>query len=604
MMRGHGGRGMQLNSDDKAQNTGKVLLRLISYLKPYTRQIVAALILVLISAASQGLGPMLTGQAIDKFITPKNTSGLALLMVVLIVVYVIGAFATRGQVLIMATIGQELLADLRDKVFGHIESLSLQYLESKNAGDLMSRLVNDIDALNSFFTQSLSQLIGAIFSLVGIGIAMMLVSWKLGLAVLLMLPVLLLVTNLFSRLARRAFRKTRDTIGDVSANIQEQISGVKVAQAFNRTGQNIREFTERNAANRDANVNANAITSAFNPAMEVLIYVDLAVVAALGGSMVIAGSATVGLVISFLQYVQNFFRPIQQIATLWTQAQSAIAAAERIFLLLDIKPDIVDLSDAATLPAIIGDIEFRDVAFAYESDQPVLCDIDLKVKAGQTVAIVGPTGAGKSTLVSLLARFYDPSKGSIWVDDYDVGKVTQKSLRAQLGIVTQEPFLFSGTIMDNIRYGNLDESDEAVIAAAKASNAHQFIEKLPKQYETEVGERGKLLSQGQRQLIAIARAILADPRIVILDEATASIDTRTEVLIQKALDLLLRKRTSFVIAHRLSTIRNADMVIVIDDGKIVERGTHTELLGQKGKYAELYEKQYYDANSASATAPA
>ncbi len=596
MMRGHGPRGMRLGSQEKPQHAGKVILRLAVYLKPYSKKISLAIFFVLIAAASQGLGPLLTGQAIDRFITPRDAKGLAMIMITLLVVYAIGALMTRGQVLIMATVGQELLADLRGKVFEHIESLSLQYMESKQAGDLMSRLVNDIDALNSFFSQSLSQLIGAIFSLLGIGIAMMLVSWKLGLAVMLMLPVLLVITNLFSSLARRAFRKTRETIGDVSANIEEQISGVKVAQAFNRTDQNIKEFAERNAANRDANVNANAITSAFNPAMEVLIYMDLAIVAAMGGSMVIAGTATVGLVISFLQYVQNFFRPIQQIATLWTQAQSAIAAAERIFMMLDLKPDILDKDDAVVMPDIKGDISFQDVAFSYESEQPVLCDIDLEVKAGQTIAIAGPTGAGKSTLVSLLARFYDPSNGKIQIDQQDIGNVTQKSLRSQLGIVTQEPFLFSGTIMENIRYGNLRATDEMVINAAKASNAHQFIEKLPEQYQTEVGERGKLISQGQRQLIAIARALLADPRIVILDEATASIDTRTEVLIQKALDSLLKDRTSFVIAHRLSTIRNADLVIVIDDGKIIQKGTHSELLKTKGLYADLHEKQYYKAN--------
>jgi len=579
-------------TDEKPKNTNQVVLRLLSLIKPYTREVILSMVLVIISAASQGIGPLLTGQAIDRFIIKADPSGLALIMIVLVVVSAIGAVATRGQVFLMASIGQKLLTDLRQRVFNHIESLSLQYLESKQAGDLMSRLVNDIDTLNNFISQSLSQMIGALFSMVGIGIAMLAVDWKLGLAVLVMVPVLLLVTNYFSRLAKRAFRKTRETIGDVSANIEEQISGVKVAQAFNRTDQNIKEFAERNAANRDANVNANAITSAFNPAMEVLIYIDLAVVAAMGGMMVIQGTASVGVVIAFLQYVQNFFRPIQQVATLWTQAQSAFAAAERVFMLLDTNPDIVDKADAIRLPTINGDVAFKNVTFAYDSEQAVLCNINLSVKEGQTVAIVGPTGAGKSTLVSLLARFYDPSEGHVLIDGYDLKDISQHSIRSQMGIVTQEPFLFSGTIMDNIRYGKLDASDEQVLIAAKAANAHGFIERLPNGYQTEVGERGKLLSQGQRQLIAIARAILADPRIVILDEATASIDTRTEVLIQKALDGLLKKRTSFVIAHRLSTIRDADLVIVIDDGEIVESGTHESLLNQHGLYADLHQKQY------------
>lgn len=580
-------------SDEKPKNTNQVVLRLLSLIKPYTREVILSMVLVVISAISQGIGPLLTGQAVDRFIVKGNSSGLAIFMLILIGVFALGAFATRGQIYLMASIGQKLLSDLRQKVFNHIETLSLQYLESKQAGDLMSRLVNDIDTLNNFISQSLSQMVGALFAMIGIGVAMLIADWKLGLAVLVMVPVLLIITNYFSRLAKRAFKKTRETIGDVSANIEEQISGVKVAQAFNRTDQNIKEFAERNAANRDANVNANAITSAFNPAMEVLIYIDLAVVAAMGGMMVIQGTATVGIVIAFLQYVQNFFRPIQQVATLWTQAQSAFASAERVFVLLDTQPDILDKPDAIDLPGIQGNVTFENVTFAYEGDQAVLCNINLDVKPGQTVAIVGPTGAGKSTLVSLLARFYDPTQGKVKIDGHDLKDVSQHSLRSQMGIVTQEPFLFSGTIMDNIRYGNLKATDEQVQVAARAANAHSFIEKLPNGYQTEVGERGKLLSQGQRQLIAIARAVLADPGIVILDEATASIDTRTEVLIQRALDHLLKKRTSFVIAHRLSTIRDADVVLVIDDGEIIEQGTHESLLANQGLYADLHQKQYY-----------
>ncbi len=590
MMRGP--HGFKPGSDDKPKSTTQVALRLVKLLKPYTRELTLTMGLVILSAISQGAGPFLTGMAVDRFINQGDAAGLTWTMMALLVVYLVGAVATRGQVQLMAGTGQKLLADLRQKLFTHIESLSLQYLESKKAGELMSRLVNDIDALNSFFSQSLIQMIGALFALIGIGVAMLMVNWKLGLAVIVMLPVLILTTNYFSRIAKRAFRKTRETIGDVSANIEEQISGVKVAQAFNRTDQNIREFEERNAANRDANVNANAITSAFNPAMEVLIYIDLAIVSAMGGYMVINGTATVGIVVSFLQYVQNFFRPIQQVAQLWTQAQSAFAAAERVFILLDLKPDILDRPDVKDLPAIRGNVDFQDVTFAYETDQAVLCNINLTVKEGQTVAIVGPTGAGKSTLVSLLARFYDPTQGIVKIDGYDLKEVAQTSIRSQMGIVTQEPFLFSGSIMENIRYGNLKASQDQIIAAAKAANAHGFIEKLPQGYDTEVGERGKLLSQGQRQLIAIARAVLADPRIVILDEATASIDTRTEVLIQRALDGLLKKRTSFVIAHRLSTIRNADLVIVIDDGEIVESGTHSTLMEQHGLYADLHQKQF------------
>ena len=511
----------------------------------------------------------------------------------MVATFLIGAWTTRSQIYIMSKVGQQILAELRKNVFEKIESLSLQFLESKQAGELMSRLVNDIDVINNFISQSFTQMVGSIFALLGIGVAMLLVSWKLGLAVIVMVPVLLYTTKFFSQLARSAFRKTRETIGDVSANMEEEISGIKVAQAFNRSDVNIKKFAERNAANRDANVSATAITSAFNPAMDVLITLDLALVAGLGGVLVINNSISIGVVVAFLQYVQNFFRPIQQVAQLWTTAQSAFAAAERVFSLMDIDATVEDKNQAIDLLKINGKVEFKDVCFAYEEDQHVLKDINLTVNPGETVAVVGSTGAGKTTLVSLLARFYDPSEGAILVDGNNLKDIKQKSLRSKMGIVTQEPFLFSGSIADNIRYGRLTASDEEIKQAATAANADQFIDKLPDGYKTEVGERGKLLSQGQRQLISIARAVLADPRILILDEATASIDTRTESLIQKALNALLVGRTSFVIAHRLSTVRNANQVIVIEDGRIVERGTHDGLIKSGGIYADLYKRQFY-----------
>ncbi|NMC79567.1 MAG: ABC transporter ATP-binding protein, partial [Chloroflexi bacterium] len=457
---------------------------------------------------------------------------------------------------------------------------------------LNSFRVNDIDALNSFFSQALSQMIGATFALLGIVVAMLALNWQLGLAVLVMLPILWVITNLFSRWARNAFRKTRETIGDVSANLEEELGGVKVAQAFNRTDENVRRFAARNAANRDANVSATAVTSAFAPTMDVLSTLDMALVAAMGGAMAVSGRITVGVVVSFLQYVQNFFRPLQTVAQLWTMTQSALAAAERVFGLLDLQPLVQDAPDAIPAPHIEGRVTFEEVTFAYESDTPVLEQVSFEALPGQTIAIVGPTGAGKTTLVSLIARLYDVSSGRVLVDGVDVRRFQQRTLRAQMGLVTQEPFLFSGSVMDNIRYGRLDASDEAVIAAAEAAYAHDFVSRLPEGYRTDVGERGRLLSQGQRQLVAIARALLADPRLLILDEATASVDTRTEVLIQRALQKLLKGRTSFVIAHRLSTVRNADLVLVIDEGKIVERGSHTELMAKGGMYADLYQRQF------------
>jgi len=585
---------------EKPKNRRQVLLRMLALLRPYLKLVLVSFVMVLIAAAAQGAAPFLIGTAVDEMIGVGNTAGLAQIMLALGFTYLIQLAATRYQIILMAKAGQRLFADLRQRVFEKLESLSLQFLESQQAGDLMSRLVNDIDALNSFFSQALIQIIGSLFALIGIAVAMMLLNWQLGLAVLVMVPVLLLVTRVFSRWARRAFRRTRETLGDVSAGLEEELGGVKVAQAFNRTGENVRRFAERNAANRDANVNATAVTSAFTPAMDVLSMVDMALVAALGGALAISGVISVGVVVAFMQYVQNFFRPIQTVAQMWTSAQSALAAAERVFELLDREPEVQDDPGAVEMKPITGEVVFDQVSFSYNDGTPVLRDVSFTASPSQTVAVVGPTGAGKTTLVSLIARFYDVNSGRLLIDGQDVRKVQQRSLRKQMGIVTQEPFLFTGTLFENIRYGRLDASDEAVYEAARVSNADEFIRRLPQGYETEVGQRGGLLSQGQRQLVAIARAVLANPRILIMDEATASVDTRTEVLIQSALKKLLQGRTSFVIAHRLSTIRNADLVLVIDDGQIVEFGKHADLMEKGGLYAELYNRQFYQPEAAAA----
>jgi ATP-binding cassette subfamily B protein/subfamily B ATP-binding cassette protein MsbA len=580
--------------EEHARERGRVVMRLVGYLRPYWLPVMLSFILILINAGTQAAGPYLIGRAIDVFIIQGDRAGLGRTMLALLVVYLAGMISMRYQIYLMSLAGQRLLADLRTRIMEHVERLSLQYLEGKEAGDLMSRLVNDIDAINSFISQGLVQSVGSLFALIGIVFAMIALDWRLALAALSVIPLMVLATGQFARLARRAFRKTRSTIGDVSAEMQEELGGVKVAQAFNRSEFNVRRFSERNAANRDANVSANAVTSAFAPAMDVLSTLDTAIVAGFGGFLAVQGSVSVGVLVAFLQYVQNFFRPIQTVAQVWTMAQSAFAAAERVFELVDTRTEVQDVPGAIELPNIQGRVAFENVTFAYDNQRAVLRDVQFEVEAGKMVALVGPTGAGKSTLAGLILRFFDPYHGRVCVDGQDVRLVTQQSLRKQMGVVLQESFLFSGSVMENIRYGRLEASDEEVIAAAQAVSAHDFISRLPEGYQTQVGERGGMLSQGQRQLISIARAILADPRILILDEATASIDTRTEVLIQRALGRLLEGRTSFVIAHRLSTVRSADMVLVIDEGRIVERGTHDELLSRNGLYADLYRRQFYE----------
>jgi len=409
---------------------------------------------------------------------------------------------------------------------------------------------------------------------------------------------MLWVTTYFSAQARKAFRRSREEIGNVNAELQETISSVREVQAFNRADENIEQFKEVNAANRDANVRAVAYTSALAPALEAFSYIGLAIVTGVGGWYLLTGDSlfgatvTLGLVITFLAYVQRFNQPIQQIAVLWTNIQNAIAGAERIFNILDETPAVVNKPGAKDMPEIKGKVEFNEVSHAYEDGVPVLSNVTFSAEPGQTIAIVGPTGAGKTTIINLLPRFYDVTHGSVRIDGVDVRDVTAESLRRQIGIVLQDTFLFSASVMENIRFGRPDATDEEVYAAARLANADSFITRLPEKYDTVLGERGSGLSQGQRQLLSIARAALADPRILILDEATSSVDTRTERLIQKAFDALLQSRTSFVIAHRLSTIRNADMILVLKDGQIIERGKHDELLKKKGFYYDLYMSQF------------
>lgn len=549
----------------------------------------------LLGAASQAGGPALIGFTIDRYILEGgNRTMLFVMMGVLFGIYLVGALAQRGQTYQVGSIGQNVLARIRGRIFDRLQHLPLRYFDKRPVGDLMSRVLNDVDTLNQLFSQGISQLLGSLFGLIGILIAMLLLQWNLALASFVVIPIMLLLTAYFARRARSAFRVTRQTVGDVTANLQEDIVGVREAQAFNRTEANIERFRERNAANRSANVEAVAITSAFAPTIDVLSTLSIALVIGYGGYLVFAGSLTLGILTAFVLYVQQFFRPIQLISQLYTQLQSALAGAERIYNILDEEPEPPDPPNAVELGEAQGKVTFENVTFAYDPGRPVLQDITFEIESGQTIALVGPTGAGKTTIASLIPRFYDATGGVVRLDGRDVREYARNNLRENIGIVLQESFLFSGTIGEKIRYGRLDASQEEVEDTARAVSAHGFISELPDGYDTELGEGGGSLSQGQRQLLSFARAVLTDPRVLILDEATSNIDRRTEKVIQEALATLLEGRTSVVIAHRLSTIRTADRILAVRDGRIVESGTHAELIKQDGLYADLYRRQFRD----------
>jgi len=657
----HGRAGGMLNQETmKPRNLSETLGRLGSYFGRFWYMIALAVLFVVVSTWTQVTSPELLGQATDCFLVPAGGSafaqlaapmagsnqkavsscwlgttedpstlsysrqiiykayhlggyttpdiatasnderiaGMFRLILIVISLYLLGAVLTGTTFFAMAWTGQHVLRSLRVEVFEKLHSLSLSYYAEHEAGDLMSRITNDTSAIEQAFSFALVNVFSGILLLVWVAYNMLTASLPFALLSLSVAPLMFLATVYFSGQARKAFRVSRKEIGNVNAELQETISSVREVQAFNRADENIEQFKEVNAANRDANVTAVAYTSALAPTLEALSYLGLAIVTGVGGWYLLTGdvlfgtTVTIGLVITFLAYVQRFNQPIQQIAVLWTNIQNAIAGAERIFSILDEKPAVVDKPNAKRMTEIKGKVEFNEVSHEYEDGVPVLKEVSFIAEPGQTIAIVGPTGAGKTTIINLLPRFYDVTHGSVKIDDVDVRDVTAESIRKQVGVVLQDTFLFSASVMDNIRFGRPDATDEEVYAAAKLANADSFIERLPEKYQTILGERGSGLSQGQRQLLSIARAALADPRVLILDEATSSVDTRTERLIQKAFDALLKSRTSFVIAHRLSTIRNADMILVLKDGQIIERGKHDELLERKGFYFDLYMSQF------------
>jgi len=525
-------------------------------------------------------------------------AGVTRVILLLVGLYLAGAALTGMTFFFMTWAGQHVLRKLRTDVFEHLHRLHVGFYAEQEAGDLMSRITNDSETIGQALNFALVNVVSGVLLLAWIGYNMLTQSLALALVSMAVVPLMAVTTVWFSTQARKAFRQTRKEIGNINAELQETISAVREVQAFNRADENIEQFRAINAANRDANVRAVAFTSALAPSLEALGYVALMIVTVVGGYALLGDSAifgtavSIGLVITFIGYVQRFNQPIQQISVLWTNIQSAIAGGERIFGLLDVPSAIEEDSSAQALPPIRGKVEFTNVQAGYQEGQPVLRSVSFTAQPGETIAIVGPTGAGKTTMINLIPRFYDVTGGAVLIDGLDVRYVELESLRKQIGIVLQDTFLFSTTVMENIRFGRPDATDEEVVAAAQLAHADTFLERLPDGYQTLLGERGSGLSQGQRQLLAIARAALSDPGILILDEATSSVDTRTERLIQKALDKLLAGRTSFVIAHRLSTIRNADQVLVLNEGEIIERGRFAELMAKQGFFYDLYMSQF------------